>query len=290
MGEKLGISGHTKTIALIGSPVEHSMSPAMHTAAFDKLGLDYAYLVYDVQPDDLESVVKGMKAMGVAGYNVTMPLKTLILPYLDELSDAAKLMGAVNTVVMQDGKAIGHNTDGAGFMRNLKENGVDIIGKKMTIVGAGGAGSAIFTQAALDGVKEIDVFNIRDNFYDATEKRIGELAAKTGCNITLHDLDDKDDLRASVAASQLFVNASRVGMPPMEDQCTLEEDMLHDGLAVADTVYNPRVTKLLAMAAEHGNKAVSGLGMLLWQAAIGENIWTGQEMPVDYIEEKFFTE
>ena len=148
MGEKLGISGHTKTIALIGSPVEHSMSPAMHNAAFDKLGLDYAYLVYDVQPDDLESVVKGMKAMGVAGYNVTMPLKTLILPYLDELSDAAKLMGAVNTVVMQDGKAIGHNTDGAGFMRNLKENGVDIIGKKMTIVGAGGAGSAIFTQAA----------------------------------------------------------------------------------------------------------------------------------------------
>ena len=238
MGEKLGISGHTKTIALIGSPVEHSMSPAMHNAAFDKLGLDYAYLVYDVQPDDLESVVKGMKAMGVAGYNVTMPLKTLILPYLDELSDAAKLMGAVNTVVMQDGKAIGHNTDGAGFMRNLKENDVDIIGKKMTIVGAGGAGSAIFTQAALDGVKEIDVFNIRDNFYDATEKRIGDLAAKTGCNITLHDLDDKDDLRASVAASQLFVNASRVGMPPMEDQCTLEEDMLHDGLAVADTVYN----------------------------------------------------
>lgn len=290
MGEKLGISGHTKTIALIGSPVEHSMSPAMHNAAFDKLGLDYAYLVYDVQPDDLESVVKGMKAMGVAGYNVTMPLKTLILPYLDELSDAAKLMGAVNTVVMQDGKAIGHNTDGAGFMRNLKENGVDIIGKKMTIVGAGGAGSAIFTQAALDGVKEIDVFNIRDNFYDATEKRIGELAAKTGCDITLHDLDDKDDLRASVAASQLFVNASRVGMPPMEDQCTLEEDMLHDCLAVADTVYNPRVTKLLAMAAEHGNKAVSGLGMLLWQAAIGENIWTGQEMPVSYIEEKFFTE
>lgn len=290
MAEKLSISGHTKTIALIGSPVEHSMSPAMHNAAFDKLGLDYAYVVFDVQPDDVEVVVKGMKAMGFAGYNVTMPLKTLVLPYLDELSDAAQLMGAVNTVVVKDGKAIGHNTDGAGFMRNLKENGVDIIGKKMTIVGAGGAGSAVFTQAALDGVKEIDVFNIRDNFYEATEKRIGEIAAKTGCNVTLHDLDDKDDLRASVASSQLFVNATRVGMAPMEDGCTLEEDMLHDGLAVADTVYNPRKTKLLAMAEAHGNKAVNGLGMLLWQAALGEKIWTGQEMPVSYIEEKFYTD
>ncbi len=290
MGEKTRISGHTKTTALIGSPVEHSMSPAMHNASFEKLGLDYVYVVYDVQPEQLESVVKGMKDMGVVGYNVTMPLKTYVLPYLDELSDAAKLMGAVNTVVLQDGKTIGHNTDGAGFMRNLKENGVDIIGKKMTIVGAGGAGSAIFAQAALDGVAEIDVFNIRDNFYDATEKRVGEMAEKTGCKITLHDLDDKDDLRASVAESALFVNATRVGMPPMDDQCTLEEDMLHDGLVVADTVYNPRKTKLLAMAEAHGNKAISGLGMLLWQAAIGEKIWTGQEMPVDYIEDMFFAD
>lgn len=288
MGKKIDISGHTKTIALIGSPVEHSMSPAMHNAAFDKLGLDYTYLAYEVQLDDLEVAVKAMKAMGFVGYNVTMPLKTFVLAYLDELSDAAALMGAVNTVVMSDGKAIGHNTDGAGFMRNLSNNGVDIIGKKMTVVGAGGAGSAILTQAALDGVAEIDVYNIHDDFFDATKNRIDEISKKTGCAVTLHDLADESDLRASVAASSLFVNATRVGMAPLEDGCTLPEYMLHDGLVVADTVYNPRTTKLLAMAQAHGNQTLSGLGMLLSQAALGEKLWTGYEMPVNYIEEQFF--
>ena len=128
---------------LIGSPVEHSLSPAMHTQSFNELGVDCVYLAYDIEPQDLESAAVGMKKMGFAGYNVTMPHKTFIPKYLDELSDAAELMGAVNTVAIKQGKAIGHNTDGAGFMRNLKENGVDVIGKKITIVGAGGAGSAL---------------------------------------------------------------------------------------------------------------------------------------------------
>lgn len=290
MTDKLSISGHTKTVALIGSPVDHSMSPAMHNAAFEKLGLDYVYVVFDVVPENLEDVVKGMRKMGIAGFNVTMPCKTHILPYLDELSDAAALMGAVNTVEARDGKLIGHNTDGAGFWRNLKERGVDCKDATVTITGAGGAGSAIFTQAALDGVKKINVFNMRDDFYEATEKRLAQLAEKTGCDITLHDLADRDDLRASVAASGLFINATRVGMPPLDGQCTLDEDMLHEGLAVADTVYNPRKTKLLEMAEAHGNKAVNGLGMLLWQAALAEKIWTGQEMPVAYIEECFYAD
>lgn len=288
MEQHIDISGRTKTIALIGSPVEHSMSPAMHNAAFEHLGIDYVYTAYNVDLDDLETVAKAMSAMGFAGYNVTMPHKTFILPYLDELSHAAELMGAVNTVVITDGKAVGHNTDGAGFMRNLKENDVDVVGKKITMVGAGGAGSAIFTQAALDGVASIDVYNIRDDFFEATQNRVDELSQKTGCSITLTDLTNKDALRASVAESALFVNATRVGMAPLDDECTLSEDMLHDGLVVADTVYNPRVTKLLAMASARGNKTVSGLGMLLWQAALGEKLWTGHEMPVDYIEGRFF--
>lgn len=288
MEPTLNITGHTKLIALIGSPVEHSLSPAMHTASFAKLGLDYAYLAFDVTPEKLETAVAGMKDLGFAGANVTMPCKTHVLQYLDELTPAAELMGAVNTVAFRDGKAIGHNTDGAGFVKNLANNGVQVKGNKMTIVGAGGAGSAIFTQVALDGASAIDVFNIKDDFFEATQKRVAELSEKTGVTITLYDLNDRDQLRKSVAESAIFVNATRVGMAPLDDQCTLDEDMLHDGLAVADTVYDPRETKLVKMAKARGLVACGGLGMLLQQAALGEEFWCGAEMPVDYIEEKFF--
>ncbi|MGI6104962.1 MAG: shikimate dehydrogenase [Raoultibacter sp.] len=289
MGEKERISGHTQTIGLIGSPVEHSMSPGMHNAAFEKLGLDYVYLVYDVVPEQLATVVPAMTTMGFAGFNVTMPCKTHVLEFLDELSPAAELMGAVNTVVVKDGRSTGHNTDGAGFMRNLKEHGVDVIGKKITQVGAGGAGSAIFCQAALDGVAEIDVYNMKDDFFDATEKRVAEISEKTGCKIRLFDLADKEAMKQSVSESVLFINATRVGMAPMEDQSPLPAEFMHDGLALADTVYAPRETLLLKTGKERGLKIVPGLGMLLWQAAIGEKLWTGQEMPVSYIEEKFFS-
>lgn len=139
------ISGCTKTICLIGSPVEHSLSPAMHTFSFEQLGVDCVYLAYNVEPDQLEAAVNGMKELVFLGYNVTMPHKTYISRYMDEVSPAAELMGAINTVVIKDGKAIGHNTDGAGFMRNIKENGVDVVGKKVTVMGAGGAAMAIYT-------------------------------------------------------------------------------------------------------------------------------------------------
>ena len=193
------VSGHTQTIALIGSPVEHSLSPAMHTQSFNELGVDCVYLAYDIEPQDLESVAVGMKKMGFVGYNVTMPHKTFIPKYLDELSDAAELMGAVNTVAIKQGKAIGHNTDGAGFMRNLKENGVDVIGKKMTIAGAGGAATAIEIQAALDGVKEISIFNIHDKFWANAEETVRKINEKTDCKATLYDLDDKEKLREELS-------------------------------------------------------------------------------------------
>ena len=279
------ITGHTQTIALIGSPVEHSLSPAMHTCSFDELGIDCVYLAYEVAPEELEAAAAGMKALGFAGYNVTMPHKTFIPQYLDGLSDAAELMGAVNTVDIKNGKAIGHNTDGAGFMRNIKENGVDVIGKKITLVGAG---SAIYTQAALDGVAAIDIYNMKDNFFDVTAERVAKVAEKTGCKMRLIDLDYKESLKQSIVESALFVNATRVGMGDLADQSVIPADYLVDGLAVADTVYEPRKTKLLKEAEAKGLKAVSGLGMLLWQAAIAEDIWVGKEMPTKLIEEKFF--
>ena len=282
------ISGHTKTICLIGSPVEHSLSPAMHTFSFEQLGVDCVYLAYNVEPDQLEAAVNGMKELGFLGYNVTMPHKTYISRYLDELSPAAELMGAINTVVIKDGKAIGHNTDGAGFMRNIKENGVEVVGKKVTVMGAGGAAMAIYTQAALDGVAAIDVYNIKDKFFDVTAERVAEVAEKTGCKMRLIDLEDKESLKQSIAESALFVNATRVGMGDLADQSVISPDYLADGIAVADTVYEPRKTKLLKDAEAKGLKAISGLGMLLWQAAIAEDIWVGKEMPTKLIEERFF--
>ena len=140
------ISGATKLIGLIGSPVQNSGSPKIHNAVFEHLGLDYAYIAFDVDNDRLEDTVRGMAAMGFLGYNVTTPCKTFVLPFLDEVSEAAEIMGAVNTVVIQDGRSLGDNADGAAFMRNLVLNGVDIRGKKITVMGAGGAGSALVTK------------------------------------------------------------------------------------------------------------------------------------------------
>ncbi len=288
MSDMPKISGTTKLVGLLGSPVTQSMSPAMHTASFAKMGIDAVYLGFDVQPEQLESVVKGFAEAGVTGYNVTMPCKTKVLPYLDELTPVAELMGAVNTVVVRDGKSIGDNTDGAGFVRNMKLHGFEPEGKVITVAGAGGAGSAVFTQLALDGVVAINIFNRHDDFWDVTQKKIMELSSKTGVPMVLGDLDDKELLARAIKNSDLFVNATRVGMAPIEDECVIDEDMLHEGLFVADTVYEPRETKLIRMAKEHNLQTAPGLGMLLQQAALGEKIWFDVDMPTDFIEEEFF--
>ncbi len=164
MGIDINISGATKLVGLVGSPVEHSMSPSNAQRFVPKMGVNAVYTAFDVTPDKLADVVKGLAEMGAVGYNVTMPCKTCVGQYLDELTPAAELMGAVNTVVIKDGKSIGHNTDGAGFVENLRRHGFDPEGKVVTIVGAGGAGSAIFTQLALDGVACVNVFNLKDDF------------------------------------------------------------------------------------------------------------------------------
>ena len=290
MGQTDRISGHTKLITLIGKPVEHSMSPAMHNASFEYLGEDYVYLATEIDsPDDLYKAIQGMKVMGFAGCNVTMPYKRAIIPYLDELSPAAELMGAANTVVFEEGKAVGHNTDGAGFMRNLKENNIDIIGKKITLVGVGGAGSAIYTQAALDGVAAIDIYNSKDAFFDVAAERIADIAQRTGCAIRLIDLDNKEALKHSIEESALFINATRVGMGDLEGISVVPAELLVEGLVVADVIYVPRKTKLLEDAEAKGLKTINGLGMLLWQAAIAEDIWVGKEMPTELVQENSST-
>ncbi|MCF2707135.1 shikimate dehydrogenase [Arcanobacterium haemolyticum] len=282
------ISGHTKVVTLVGSPVEHSLSPAMHNLSFTELGIDAVYVVADVTPDTLADAITGARALGVAGLNVTMPCKTHVLQYLDELSPAAELMGAVNTIVNKDGTFIGHNTDGAGALRAIAEAGHEIAGAKLVVLGAGGAGSAIFTQAALDGAAHIDVFNVRDQFFDSTRERLISITERTGTPMELNDLDDKALLEAKVRAADIIVDATRIGMEPFENESNVAKEWMHSGQVVMDTVYHPRVTKLLSLAKEAGATPVEGLGMLLWQAAIGEEIWFDASMPIDVVREAVF--
>lgn len=280
------ITGHTELIGLMAYPIRHSSSPAMHNEAFAYLGLDYAYLAFKVDNDTLEDAITGMKALKMVGSNVSMPNKTVVHKYLDELSPAAELCGAVNTIVNDNGKLIGHITDGTGYMQSLKDYDIDVIGKKMTIVGAGGAATAIQIQAALDGVKEMSIFNIKDKFWGNAEETVEKINTKTDCKATLYDLADLDTLRKEINDSYLFANASGAGMKPLEDVAAIPDtSFLRPDLIVTDTVYSPAETKLLKMAKEVGCKRMNGFGMMLFQGAAAFKLWTGQDMPIEHMKE-----
>jgi shikimate dehydrogenase len=238
----------------------------------------------------LKTAVEGMRAMGVRGFNCTMPDKNLMCELADDLSPAAKLIGAVNTVVNDNGKLIGHNTDGMGYMQAVKDAGHDIIGKNMTILGAGGAATAVFTQAALDGVANINVFSIKDQFFDRAKKIVDNINSSTNCHAALYDLADTTELNKSIGNSHILTNATSVGMSPNTDNCIIsDESVFRSDLIVSDVIYNPRETKLLRTAKEHGCKTFNGLYMLLYQGAEAFKIWTGQDMPVNEIKAKYFS-
>lgn len=280
------ITGHTELIGLMAYPIRHSSSPAMHNEAFAYLGLDYAYLAFEVDNDTLEDAVKGLRALKMVGSNVSMPNKTVVHKYLDKLSPAAELCGAVNTIVNENGVLTGHITDGIGYMKSLKDNNIDVIGKKMTIVGAGGAATAIEVQAALDGVAEMSIFNIKDKFWDNAQATIDKISSKTGCKVTLYDLADLDKLKAEIEDSYLFANATGMGMKPLEGQTYIpDQSFFRPDLIVTDVVYSPRETAMLKMAKEVGCKTMNGLGMMLFQGAAAFEMWTGREMPIEHMKE-----
>lgn len=287
------INGHTRLYALIGSPVGHSGSPAMYNYSFDKLGIDAAYLAFDVPLEKVEEAVTALKTLNVGGFNVTMPDKTAVARLVDRLSPAAKLVGACNTVVVEeDGSLTGHITDGTGFVRNLKEHGVEVSGKKTVLLGTGGAATAIAVQMALDGVDEIAIFNRKDEFFANGEKTVEKIrrAVPSIGNIYIEDLDNRELLGKVISESDILINATRAGMSPLEDVLPVPEEFLHKNLAVADVVYNPRETLLIKKAQEAGCRAaVGGIGMLLWQGAAAFELYTGKEMPVREVMERFFS-
>ena len=284
------ITGHTRLTGLLGSPVSHSISPMMHNESFQQLDLDYVYLAFDVGEQDMKAAVDGLKLLNVRGFNVTMPGKNVMATLCDKLSPAAEISGAVNTVVNDNGVLTGYTTDGIGYMRAAKDAGYDIIGKKMTLLGAGGAATAVLVQAALDGVSEISVFSIRDAFWDRAVKTVQLLNERTSCKVTLYDFDDESILRREIAESAILTNGTSVGMAPNTDRCIITDpSMFHKDLIVSDVIYNPRETKLLKMAREAGCATFNGLYMLLYQGAEAFRLWTGQDMPIDLIKEKYFS-
>lgn len=283
------ITGHTRLIGLLGSPVSHSISPMMHNEAFQQLGLDYVYLAFDVGTEDLESAVQGLHTMNVRGFNLTMPNKNAMCKLCDSLSPAAEIIGAVNTVVNDNGFLTGHNTDGIGYMRALRDAGHDIIGKKMTILGAGGAATSIFVQAALDGVSEISIFSRRSKFFERAKNIISILRERTNCKIHLYDFENDSILRREISESVLLINATSVGMAPNVEQSIItDSSFFHKDLVVSDVIYNPRETKFLKLAREAGCQTQNGLYMLLYQGAEAFKLWTGEEMPVELIKEKYY--
>ena len=278
------ITGHTELIGLIATPIRHSKSPMMHNTAFEALGLDYAYLAFDFQPDQLEDAVKGLKALGVRGWNVSMPYKTAIIPLLDEISEASRLCQSVNTVINDNGRLYGTVTDGTGYMTALKDNGFDVIGKKITVLGCGGAATAICIQAALDGVKEISIFNANDAFFSRAEENAAKINAGTNCVAHAYPLEDLDRLRTEIEDSVLLANATNVGMGKLEGISLItDKTMLRPDLICTDVIYSPEETEFLRIAKEVGCPNMNGLGMMLYQGAAAFKLWTGKDMPIDAV-------
>ncbi len=285
------VTGHTGLMALIGSPVEHSGSPAMYNYSFEKLGLDYVYVALDVKEHEVKDAIAAMRLFGMKGGNVTMPDKTEAAKYMDELSEAAQIIGAVNTIVNNDGKLTGHITDGEGFVNNLKDHGVDVRGKKITVAGGGGAATAIQVQCALDGAREISIFNKKDVFFERTLKTADKIRkAVDGVVVNVYDLDDTAKMTEEIQSSDIFANATIVGMKPLDNESVVKDlSAFYDGLVVADAVYHPQETLLLRQAKEAGCVCVPGKGMLLWQGVAAFKLFTGKDMPVQEVKEKFYS-
>ncbi len=284
MGER--ITGHTELLTLMAYPIRHSGSPAMHNEALAYLGLDYAYLCFDVDHSNLGDAIQAMRTLKVRGGNISMPNKIEVMKYLDHISPEAQLCGAVNTIVNDDGVLTGHITDGVGFIRGLQDYGFDIQGKKMTIVGAGGAAKAIQVQAALSGVREMSIFNMHDKYWPRAGETTAMLNGELGCRTTLFGLEHLDALKREIWSSDLLVNATEVGMTPQPERTYIPDiSFFRPDALVVDIIYAPAKTLFLKMAEQAGCKTMNGFPMMLFQGAEAFRLWTGQDMPIAHMKE-----
>ena len=248
------------------------------------------YLCFDVTEETLPQAVEGLKACGIKGFNLTMPNKNKIVELLDELSPTAQLIGAVNTVRNDNGKLKGFNTDGYGFTQSARDAGCDVKGRTITVMGVGGAGMAICGQSALEGAKKIHVFaRPTSRYWERASAMAEKMSHMTECEMILHEMDDHTALKDALEESNLLINATSVGMvPDVTGTVIPDKTLFHPELTVADVVYEPRETRLLREAREAGCPTFNGMYMLLHQGVKAFHIWTGLDMPVELVREKYF--
>lgn len=273
------LSGRTRVVAVFGYPVYHSLSPGMHNAAFQELGLDYVYVPFNVSPENLENALEGVRALGIAGVNLTIPHKERAIELLDSVSPEALLIGSVNTVHNVDGVLIGHSTDGEGFMRSLEAEGKSAEGGRAVVLGAGGSARAVAHALAVHGAQVSVVNRTATRAEDLAEQLRSALSGGRG-SVRAIALDSPE-ARDAVVEADLLVNCTSVGMHPNEDEQPIPSEWLHDRLFVYDLIYNPLKTRLLEAAEAAGARGENGVGMLVYQGAISFEIWTGRKPPTD---------
>lgn len=271
------INVETKFCGIIGNPVEHSLSPAIHNAAFRRLALNYVYLAWRVE--SIGDAIRGLRALGnFRGASVTIPHKVSAVPFLDEIEPTARQIGAINTIVLEQGRLVGFNTDATGALRALREGGATLAGQRIVMMGSGGSARAIaFALAAESKAEVLMLLGVDDKERVALAR---DLRAKTSVTVEEYPLDERA-LGRTVPDAQVLIHCTPVGMSPRADATCVPSALLHPGLTVMDVVYNPRETKLLKEAKRSGCKTISGIEMFLNQAVAQFELWTNQLAPVD---------
>jgi len=273
------ISGKTRVCGVIGDPIEHTLSPTIHNAAFNHLKLDFVFLAFRVKAADLENAVRGMRGLGIHGLNVTMPHKSTVIAYLNEVDPTVQFLGSANTILNKNGKLSGFNTDGVGALKALRENGAELSEKKVLLLGAGGAAKAI-AFALAEEVGELAILNRTAEKAKELAEALGRMFNKKVVGVSL----SPDAIAKNLRDSDILIDATSVGMKPNLSQSLVAPQWLRSDLTVMDIVYNPVETKLAEDAKAAGAKVISGVEMLIYQGAASFEIWTGRAAPIEVMQ------
>lgn len=284
------ISGYTKLAGVIAKPIKHSLSPSIHNTAYQELGIDAVYLAFEVENNNFDQAIEAMKTFNMLGVNLSMPYKRRGYEKCDTLSESAKLIGVVNTIVQRNGQLHGYNTDGIGFIESLKSEGVSIKNKTMTILGAGGAAKAVISQCALEGINEIIVFKRKNETFQQVVDELNIISQKTKVELNVLDYADKKAMAKAVSTSHIIVNATQIGMGENQDLPIHDNVKITNKQVVVDLLYHPLESPFLKLAKTNHAVSINGIGMLIHQAAHAFWLMTNQEMPVKKITEQLINE
>lgn len=278
------LNAKTKIYSIIGEPIEHSKSPAIHNLAFAGLKLNCVFTAFNADNGNIKEVMAAFRTLNIAGGSITMPVKQAAIPFMDKLSHSASLIGAINVFKNDDGVFTGWNTDGLGLIRQLEHNNIEYKGKKIVLAGTGGAGRAVAVELALGGVKELVLFDVNAKSCNALA---GVISLNVGqCKVTAYQADEKRMVKEIAEGAAAYIDCTPIGMTPSTDASMINDfSAIPREVSIVDITHTPPETKLARMAREHGCRAFGGMDMVLYQAAEAFKIYTGLEMPLDYVKE-----